>query len=62
MPRELVIRHLDGQPGADPETVRRVAAALRVSESALVEQMFNLQLIGDWERERLRPVFRPWPR
>lgn len=62
MPRALVIRHLDGRAALEPETVRGMAEALRVSESSLVEHMFNLQMIEDWERERLRPLFRPFTR
>lgn len=61
MPRALVIRHLDAKPAGEPETIRQVATALQVSESALVEHMFNLQLITDWEREQLRPLFRRQP-
>lgn len=59
MPRALVIRHLDARPTGEPETICEVSKALQVSESALVEHMFNLELIGDWEREQLRPLFRP---
>lgn len=63
MPRVLVLRHLDAQASSDaqeaiePETIHRVAGALHVSESALVEHLFNLQMIGDWKREELRPLF-----
>lgn len=58
MPRALLVRHLDGRDAGMPETICLVAERLRVSESALVEHMFNLEFITDWEREELRPLFR----
>lgn len=59
MPRSLVIRHLGHGAADDAQAVRHVAQQLRMNETALVEHLFNLKLIGDWQREGLRRTFRP---
>lgn len=57
MPRELVVQHIGGRDIEDRASVESVAKALRVNESALVEHLFNLRLIREWQREALRSVF-----
>jgi Zn-dependent peptidase ImmA (M78 family) len=55
MPRDLVIRALT-QVGRriDGHAVNRLAGALHVSESALVEHLYNLDIIDEIQRESLR--------
>jgi Zn-dependent peptidase ImmA (M78 family) len=59
MPRELVLRHMADKDGASDENIHKIARLLHVSESALVEHLYNMDFIGDWDRERLRASFRP---
>ena len=54
MPRGLVVRNLERGARIDGEETRRLAALLRVNESALVEHLFNIDLIDYVEREQLR--------
>jgi Zn-dependent peptidase ImmA (M78 family) len=58
MPRELVRRLLPTSGRIDRDDIVSAARQLRVSESALVEHAYNLDLIGDADRERLRAAFR----
>ena len=57
MPRDLVVRNLECGTRIDDKETRRLAALLHVNESALVEHLFNIDLIGDVEREQLRIAF-----
>ena len=57
MPRDLVVRHLEHGARIDGEETRRLAALLRINESALVEHLFNIGLVDYVEREQLRTVF-----
>ena len=60
MPRELVVRNRECGARIDGEETRRLAALLRVNESALVEHLYNIDLIDYVEREQLRTAFRAW--
>jgi Zn-dependent peptidase ImmA (M78 family) len=59
MPRQLVLKALpmDERPFAR-EVINRAATTLRVNESALVEHLYNLDLIDEIDRDRLRTAFR----
>jgi Zn-dependent peptidase ImmA (M78 family) len=58
MPRKL-LRQLFPIGGAiDRADVLVAARKLHVSETALVEHIFNFDLISEWDRERLRAAFR----
>ncbi len=57
MPRELVLRHFSGH-GREPEAIIELAAALRVNETALIEHLYNIDLIDEVRREELRDHFR----
>lgn len=59
MPRDLVLHHLGSADPADSAVVWAVAEALHVSESALIEHLYNLRIIDESGREALRPLFRP---
>ena len=54
MPRELVMEHISPSSPASAEEIRRLAGVLRVSESSLIEHLYNLDLIDEVERENLR--------
>ena len=58
MPATLVRRLLPVSGRVDREHIVSAAQALHVSETALVEHAYNLDLIGEWDRERLRASFR----
>lgn len=58
MPARLVRKLLRAEGRVEPTDIGTVAGALRVSETALVEHAYNLDLIGEWDRERLRAAFR----
>jgi Zn-dependent peptidase ImmA (M78 family) len=58
MPRALVRHLLPAARVINREDVVRAASSLHVSESALIEHIYNLDLIGDWDRERLRAELR----
>ncbi|RAI39879.1 ImmA/IrrE family metallo-endopeptidase [Rhodoplanes roseus] len=58
MPGTLLRRLLPGQQRIERDDIVNAAATLRVSESALTEHIYNLDLIGEWDRERLRAAFR----
>ena len=60
MPRVLIIRNLVYGRRVDREETGRLAGILHVNESPLVEHLYNIDLIDDVERDRLRPAFRPW--
>lgn len=57
MPRDLVVRLFD-EEAAEPESVIRLAQKLHVNETALIEHLYNLDLIDETRRERLRTQFR----
>ncbi len=57
MPRDLVVRLFDDENNA-PDSVVRLAQFLHVNETALIEHLYNLALIDDARRERLRNQFR----
>lgn len=60
MPARLVLRELAvlTQPISEPEPILRMAAALRVSKSALVERLYNLGQLTREQADRLRYT---WP-
>ena len=58
MPRNLVVSAIAGRAADEPKVVAEVASSLDVSESALVEHLYNLRLIQDWQREGLRGAVR----
>ena len=59
MPRPIVLKVLstDKKP-LTREAIKEAAAALRVNETALVEHIYNLDLIDEIDRDRLRASFR----
>lgn len=68
MPRALVLRAFGAERSfRDPEVVAAAAGRLRVSTSALIEHLSNLELVTDYDRDILRqhwrrpavPVFEP---
>ena len=60
MPRALIVRNLGDEGQLGREDVKRLAGLLHVNESSLVEHLFNIDLIGYEERERLRAAFGRW--
>jgi len=58
MPRELVVRGWQRKlAGGDPE-LSAFAERLQVNETALIEHLYNLDLIDEMARERMRAEFR----
>lgn len=57
MPRQLLLRHLSPAHTIGPEEIRRISSELQVNDSALIEHLYNIDFIGDWDRERLRVAF-----
>lgn len=60
MPRGLVMSNLGHDDRFDSERTGRLASILHVNESPLVEHLYNIGLIDEVERDRLRSAFRPW--
>ena len=58
MPRDLVMRNLGHDDRFNSEEVRRLASILHVNESPLVEHLYNLDMIDEYERDRLRSSIR----
>jgi Zn-dependent peptidase ImmA (M78 family) len=58
MPRALVVRGWHGQRDADSVELSEFAERLHVNETALIEHLYNLDLIDEMARERLRAAFR----
>jgi Zn-dependent peptidase ImmA (M78 family) len=61
MPRALVLRVLSSIPVSGPidrDLVTTAARRMSVNESALIEHLYNIDVIGDADRERLRAAFR----
>lgn len=58
MPRALLVKGWQPQFEASRNEFVALAAGLRVNESALTEHLYNLGLIDELARERLRAVFR----
>jgi Zn-dependent peptidase ImmA (M78 family) len=58
MPRTLVRQLLPAAGSISRDNVVHAAQGLHVSETALVEHIFNLDFISEWDRERLRAAFR----
>ncbi|HEX8379945.1 MAG TPA: ImmA/IrrE family metallo-endopeptidase [Allosphingosinicella sp.] len=54
MPRWLVLRAFGDEAFADPEAISRAAESLHVGSSALLEHLFALELIDEYERDMLR--------
>ena len=59
MPPPLVREILAGSLPVGVEEVKRLAAILKVNQSAIVEHLFNLAYIDEVDRERLRVALRP---
>ena len=58
MPRTLIAGNIVYGNRIDSEKLGRLADILRVNESPLVEHLYNINLIGDVERARLRSSIR----
>ena len=58
MPRDLIMRHLGYDNRLDTEEIWRLAGILHVNESPLVEHLYNIDLIDEFERDRLRTSIR----
>ena len=58
MPRELVLRQLRSLDRIDHAETSRLAKALHVNEPPLIEHLYNIDAIGDGDRERLRAALR----
>jgi Zn-dependent peptidase ImmA (M78 family) len=59
MPRELIREHLAAIGSIEAPAVQQLSQRLRVSESALIEHLYNLDFIDEIKREELRLYFRP---
>jgi len=58
MPRDIIRKNLASSGYSEREAVKTLADRLHVSESALVEHLYNLDFIDETKREELRSVFR----
>jgi Zn-dependent peptidase ImmA (M78 family) len=58
MPRSLVLRLLDGEISITDGRITRLANLLQVNETPLIEHLYNIDMISEWDRERLRAAFR----
>ena len=58
MPRELLVRGWQPVFEGNRQAFENFANRLRVNETALIEHLYNLRLIDDLARERLRAAFR----
>jgi len=58
MPRELLVRVWRPEFEGDRLAFEKFASCLRVNETALIEHIYNLRLIDDLAREKLRAAFR----
>jgi Zn-dependent peptidase ImmA (M78 family) len=58
MPRSLALRYFRDSISPTSDKIIQVANVLRVNESALIEHLYNIDLINEWDRERLRADFR----
>jgi Zn-dependent peptidase ImmA (M78 family) len=58
MPRSLVLRLLGGGSSLDADRITQVADVLQVNETPLIEHLYNIDLITESDRERLRAGFR----
>jgi Zn-dependent peptidase ImmA (M78 family) len=58
MPRELVIRGWHSRSEVDRVELSAFAERLHVNETALVEHLYNLDLIDEMARERMRAEFK----
>ena len=58
MPRDLIMRNLGYDNRLDTEEIWRLAGILHVNESPLVEHLYNIDLIDEFERDRLRTSIR----
>jgi Zn-dependent peptidase ImmA (M78 family) len=58
MPRELVVRGWHSQLEGDRAELSAFAERLHVNETALVEHLYNLDLIDEMARERMRAEFK----
>ena len=52
------MRHLGYDNRLDTEEIWRLADILHVNESPLVEHLYNIDLIDEFERDRLRASIR----
>jgi Zn-dependent peptidase ImmA (M78 family) len=58
MPPHLIRRYLTTSDEINEGDIRSLAQRLHVSDTALVEHLYNVDFIDETERERLRPLFR----
>lgn len=61
MPRTLVLRVLASASPSnaiDKDVVAAAASRMQVNESALIEHLYNIDVVGEADRERLRAAFR----
>jgi Zn-dependent peptidase ImmA (M78 family) len=58
MPRALVVRGWHRQLEGNPVELSAFAERLHVNETALIEHLYNLDLIDEMARERLRAAFK----
>jgi len=58
MPRELIVRGWQRQLEGNRYQVSAFAERLQVNETALIEHLYNLDLIDEMARERMRAEFR----
>ena len=54
MPRELIMRHFSLDAPSLADEIGRLAGILHVNESPLIEHLYNLDLIDEVERDKLR--------
>lgn len=58
MPREMIRQSLASAADIEAAAIRDLSYRLRVSETALVEHLYNLDFIDEIQREELRSAFR----
>ena len=58
MPRDLIMRNLGHDDRFNSEEIWRLADILHVNESPLVEHLYNIDMIDEFERDHLRTSIR----
>ncbi len=61
MPRELVLKSLSDIKEINAKSIKSLSNKLHVNETALLEHLYNIDLIDDVQREELRASFRSPP-
>jgi Zn-dependent peptidase ImmA (M78 family) len=54
MPRDIVVRHVRAHKYLSDDSIHELARTLEVSESSLIEHLYNLEIISEWKRDQWR--------